>query len=464
MGRASSASCGTKEVAVKHRRFTVLEKLKMLAYVDKREKEGVSIRCASKEIDLDHSCVLQWRKDVQKLREESVPSKTRVDCRVKPGFDMRNIEKDLLLFATQERKLAHPVSPLRLAIAASSMCSKFRRRSRPAQLQAMRRFAIRHNLVIRKRSRLIAKCPEVLKNTCHQYLEYIRPILSGPNRHRDFIINMDETAVVFDMSPEYTYDKKGSKTITIRTTGGEKKRATVSITITASGKVLKPHIIYKGKPEGLISESELPRHPKGAVYSTQVNAWMDETVFYTWIDSVLVPHINTAPEGIEPLLIMDGCRVHKMKGVNERLSELGVRVELLPPGCTGLLQPVDVGINRTFKAVMRRQWDNWIQVTKFKKKASRFDMSKWILHAISKINTKICENSWKHREYCWFPDFDMTLETKDDYFWEQWIRDDMGGGGEVEGEDSKESHQDNDNESTSTKDHNEVEHEVITKI
>ena len=125
MGRASSASCRTKEVAVKRRRFTVLEKLKTLAYVDKREGEGVSICCASKEVEVDPACVRQWRKGVEKLRKESVPSKTRVDCSVSSGFFMRNIEKDLLVFATQERKLAHPVSPMRLAITASSMCLKF---------------------------------------------------------------------------------------------------------------------------------------------------------------------------------------------------------------------------------------------------------------------------------------------------------------------------------------------------
>ena len=184
---------------------------------------------------------------------------------------------------------------------------------------------------------------------------------------------------------------------------------------------------------------------------------MDETVFFKWIESVLVPHINTAPEGIEPLLIMAGCRVHRMKGINDRLSELGVQVELLPPGCTGLLQPVNVGINRTFKAVMRSQWEDWIQHTNFKQKASWFEMSTWVLHAISKLNTKLCENSWKHCEYLWFPDYDNNQESKNEFFWEQWIRDDEEREEESEvvlndDDESEEYH----HESTSTNDHDTV--------
>ena len=429
MGRARKPAELLKGGGIKRRRYTVIEKLKLCNQVEMRTKEGVSIRKASEEIGVNHSLVLRWRESVAKLREESVPTKKRVGNKVAPAYQLRHIEKDLLVYFARERKLAYGVSPLSLAIEAASLCAKFRRRTRKAQLQSMRRFARRHDLVMQRRSRLIAKCPNELATTCSKYLEYIRPMLRGPNRHPDFIINMDETGVVFDSSPTCTFEKKGASTITIRSTGAEKKRATVSIAITASGKVLKPHLVYKGKPGGRIEYKELPKHPKGAVYSSQKNAWMDEVVFYEWIDEVLVPHIETAPEGVEPLLIMDGCQVHRKKNVLERLQELGVRVELLPPGCTGILQPVDVGINKPFKAVFRSQWDEWIHKTKFKKKVSRIDVSKWVLCAISKLTKKIVKNAWRHREYNWFLEEVKETETDKEFFWEEWILGDTGGGG-----------------------------------
>ena len=35
--------------------------------------------------------------------------------------------------------------------------------------------------------------------------------------------------------------------------------------------------------------------------------------------------------------------------VVEAVQELGVEVEHIPGGCTGLCQPVDVGVNKPFK-------------------------------------------------------------------------------------------------------------------
>ena len=104
---------------------------------------------------------------------------------------------------------------------------------------------------------MIAKCPDVLVNTCNKYLEYVQPLLSGPNRHLDFIMNMDKTGVVFNMSPTSTLKAKGIKTITIRSTGARGERAMVSIAITALGKVLTPYLVYKGKPGWLIKKDDL---------------------------------------------------------------------------------------------------------------------------------------------------------------------------------------------------------------
>ena len=41
----------------------------------------------------------------------------------------------------------------------------------------------------------------------------IKPIISSPNRHRDFILNMDQTPVNFTMPSVWTLAKKGLKTV-----------------------------------------------------------------------------------------------------------------------------------------------------------------------------------------------------------------------------------------------------------
>ena len=56
---------------------------------------------------------------------------------------------------------------------------------------------------------------------------------------------MDETLMYFDMSADHTYDDIGCKDVLVKTTGHDKLRFTVVLTITASGKKLKPMIIFK---------------------------------------------------------------------------------------------------------------------------------------------------------------------------------------------------------------------------
>lgn len=58
-------------------------------------------------------------------------------------------------------------------------------------------------------------------------------------------INMDETHMYFDMVAEHTYDEVGSKNVLAPTTRQEKLRLTVVLTITASGKKLKPMTVFK---------------------------------------------------------------------------------------------------------------------------------------------------------------------------------------------------------------------------
>lgn len=59
------------------------------------------------------------------------------------------------------------------------------------------------------------------------------------------IINMDETPVYFDMASSTTYQDTGAKDVLIKTTGYEKMRFTVVLSVTASGKRLDPMLIFK---------------------------------------------------------------------------------------------------------------------------------------------------------------------------------------------------------------------------
>ena len=57
-----------------------------------------------------------------------------------------------------------------------------------------------------------------------------------------------------------------------------------------------------------------------------------------WVERILQLYVNTAPDDVVPILFLDLYRCH-MASVVEVIQELGVEVEHIPGGCTGLFQP-----------------------------------------------------------------------------------------------------------------------------
>ena len=83
---------------------------------------------------------------------------------------------------------------------------------------------------------------------------------------------------------------------------------------------------------------------------------MDESIMLMWVEKVLKPFVQMAPVGIQPLLILDSYCCHMMQSVVNTIEDLGVQVEHIPGGCTGLCQPIDVAIGKPLKSRVRNLW------------------------------------------------------------------------------------------------------------
>lgn len=70
---------------------------------------------------------------------------------------------------------------------------------------------------------------------------------------------MDQTPLVFNMIPNKTMAKKGTKSIVIKSFDKEKCRISVLLTITADGGKSPPYIIFKAKNNGKI-ENDLKKN------------------------------------------------------------------------------------------------------------------------------------------------------------------------------------------------------------
>ena len=166
-------------------------------------------------------------------------------------------------------------------------------------------------------------------------------------------------------------------------------------------------LLSAAKRGGTIERRELATYPAGAVYKCQPKAWFSEDIMLEWVSDVLAPYVATAPPGIVPLLYLDSFRVHMMGSVIAAIQAIGVEVEFIPPGCTGLVQPVDVGYNKAFKAKLKDQYLNWLMAQDPDApiaKTTRRDVVGWILAAEENISVETRRNAWRKTGFAYFSD------------------------------------------------------------
>ena len=119
-------------------------------------------------------------------------------------------------------------------------------------------------------------------------------------------------------------------------------------------------ILFLEKPNGRFVQHESPTYPEGMIYACQDNAWMGKRVMLMWVNIVLKTYVDTAPQNTVPLLFLDSYHCHMMNLVVNVIQDLGVEVEHMPGGCISLCQPVDIGINKPFKAFLHKAWEKWM--------------------------------------------------------------------------------------------------------
>jgi hypothetical protein len=198
----------------------------------------------------------------------------------------------------------------------------------------------------------------------------------------------------------------GARTVHVLASTGETKRATLAATVTMSGELLPPLLIFKGSKNGRIDKNELPTFPQMGFYAVQKKAWMDESMMDVWIEKCLSPWKDTLPLDATPLLILDSFRVHMMGPVVEKIQRLGIEVQHIPGGCTYLCQPIDVGVNRPVKSALEDKWEDWIDAENLSDgnamtTPSRELIATWVVEAYWMLHTEICKNAWKKKDFEW---------------------------------------------------------------
>ncbi len=161
------------------------------------------------------------------------------------------------------------------------------------------------------------------------------------------------------------------------------------------------HII--GTRNGTIARHKLPTHPDNCHWACQGKAWFDEEIMLKWVEMVLKPYLLGAPRYIVPLILLDSFKVHMLGSAVKAIQALGAEVEFIPPGCTGLVQPMDVGFDKPFKAKLCAEWMMRQDPNQPTPAPSHHDIAGWIMEAEREVRDESIHNSWKKTGFSYFP-------------------------------------------------------------
>ncbi len=304
--------------------YTIAEKKAIVKKVKKLMDElGYSAQKACSKAGISHSLFFKWQKPMSVA--------TQVICMNKkknhpgPPSTLKENQDELLKFVAEMRDTGMPINAKTVQLEAARINRSFRNKSDHAKKSIVERFLKTNLITYRKGTHESQKTLTETKNQSLDFINIIRPIVNQSNRLPRYIYNCDQSGIFFNPNINRTLEKQGSKTVFIRLSNNDTKRATLTVTICGDGHKLKPFLVFKGKPGGRI-ERDFTSFRADCHYGVQEKAWMDERLVHCWIEKILGPDIATAPPGIIPIVILDLYRVHLMSSVVDKIEGLGAEV------------------------------------------------------------------------------------------------------------------------------------------
>jgi len=301
----------------------------------------------------------EWRQNYKEIVEQTNLNTCRIK---KPGETPVSIfDHEVLKFIDKLREEKKPVTTNMIIAKMLQIRPELKNSCKGTLQKRVYRFLERNNYSIRKASHIGQPLPT---KALDLFLGFFREInrkrhklniFDSKNDH-DRIVNIDETPIYFEMTSDKTVNKKGAKIISVETKGNEKKLISCILACSAGGKKLIPALIFKGGRDGNLetkySNLEVVKNKKIVIYF-QNNAWCDEYIFKRWVKDVYFPYTEEQNKK-KCILIMDRSPSHIYR--SKYLDKKSEHYVFIPGGLTRYLQPLDIGVNKQFKAQLKNNY------------------------------------------------------------------------------------------------------------
>jgi hypothetical protein len=231
--------------SVFRRQYSFVEKANLVATVRTRMTEDrVSFSQAVDSVGVPLSTLYKWQVDLP-----LTPSTLQQDHQGPPSF-IHDIEPQLLSFIYEWRERGMPVSRFSVVQKAIQLKPEFAEKTMRARMMCVSQFLHKYDLVHCVGTHTLQKPPEAAKDDARSYLQLTVPKCEGHTRSQDFSLNMDQTNNYFGVSPKSTVNVCGSRTVNMHKGADDSHHCTIAFTVTASGKILPPFVVYMGAKGG----------------------------------------------------------------------------------------------------------------------------------------------------------------------------------------------------------------------
>lgn len=184
--------------------------------------------------------------------------------------------------------------------------------------------------------------------------------------HISLVFNMDQTGVHLMPSSTHTYDRMGNKSVPVLG-ADDKRQITACVGASLRGELLPLQLIFQGTtPRCLPPETAASKSSRVHLTFSE-NHWSSLQTMKEYIIHVLSPHadrmiaLHQLPSDAHMLLILDCWSVHRSEAFLGWLKQEHPRIHVVfvPPNCTSKLQLADVALQRSFKAVLKDNFNSW---------------------------------------------------------------------------------------------------------
>lgn len=128
---------------------------------------------------------------------------------------------------------------------------------------------------------------------------------------------------------------------------GKQEWVTDIESISAAGESLPPLLIFKGKNMNTRWISD--QTPNSWYFATSQNGWTSNNLGLHWLRTIFDPLTYEKAGGRRRLLIADGHGSHIQADFIAHCIEHDIDLLIMPPHCSHILQPLDVGVFAAFK-------------------------------------------------------------------------------------------------------------------